>query len=556
MRNAETIDGELTFLSLPDDEQKYFVRDYGILTLHNSQASKQPLVNVYLQDMELESEKVVQMILPTISNVRIGSVWKKQRILSVFDIQNDDVKMSFRLLQTNPRPKFVFSTRGDGKLKKSYDPSSDIIQSIYTVFRSTEGVTVLIPSVELFVSAYIPETLTLLYELTNYSIDQVVKRHVKSCRPVKKGSTCLYEVEFYKHYKESTMVFLAYLACNAKTRENVSLIRANLLFDYGKANRLPDNAMHLKVLPYHPRDMDITVYGKYNEEKKIFIVKQILGYLAPSDCRVKVIERSNDKHADERELKRNFLNRDPIDGEVDVMDDREAGWGGGAKYITSGVRANTMAGSIFRVQKKGSVPISYNNQEKTTPEGVAITLPSARKESEHIGVLVPVSEESEEKKDKSDHIENLLSALKNVDANHHFIDDDLNRFSDVAYCHLRVTKTFDGRKSSWARIKKRPRNLILCEISVPGGYIYIVDIERKKTEKYAGIAFRLAQKIDTFILSGIKDTISFNLGRFGKKVKGRKDFPVTGHTLFYHSGDTNVMTKRLWYLIDKLQGQE
>jgi hypothetical protein len=471
--------------------------------------------------------------------------------LSVFDIQNDDVKKTFRLVQTNPSPKFVYKTRGDGKLKKNYDPSSDIIQSIYTVFRSTEGVTVLIPSVELLVSAYIPETLTLLYELTNFSIDQVVKRHVKSCRPVKKGNTCLYEVEFHRRYKESTMVFLAYLACNAKTRENVSLIQTNLLSDYGKSN---NNAMLLQALPYHPGDMDITVYGKYDEEKKIFIVKQILGYLAPSDCRVKVIERSNDKHTGERELRRNFLNRDPIDGEVDVMDDREAGWEAGAKYITSGVRANIMAGSIFRVQKEGSVPISYNNQEKTTQEGVAITLPSAQKESEHIGALVPVSEESEENENKSDHIENLLSALKNVDENHHFIDDDLNRFSNVAYCHLRITKTFDDRKSSWARIKKRPRNLILCEISVPGGYIYIVDIERKKTEKYAGIAFRLARKIDTFILSDIKDTISFNLGRFGKKVKGRKDFPVTDHTLFYHSGDTNVMTKRLRYLIDKLQG--
>jgi len=144
----------------------------------------------------------------------------------------------------------------------------------------------------------------------------------------------------------------------------------------------------------------------------------------------------------------------------------------------------------------------------------------------------------------------LLGIIEEIREETYFLADEAIRANNMTFCTLTKKKTFKGSHSNWAFISKnKPRKLLVCEICLIDKYVYILDIERKKKDSYAGIVFSLTHRIDKVLLNQIKDTISINQGRFGGNER-RKKFPVDNYKIFRHYSDKERMKQSILSLID------
>ncbi len=548
--------------SLPMDDKEYVVKWYGLMRKNPSVHATGFLVQVVLENINTNQALTIEVRIAYLLALRIDSVWKNQKLLydRVESVKEGFVyksRRSFNLNSSKAQIMCLVQDRSKGAENKAVIPLMEYNRgrheflASYTGFVTTNGQIVLIPSLEIFVSTYVPETHTILEELLSYSnVDEdILPEHLSES-----GISDEYEyvIGLEKNHRASTSVFLAYLACNNMTRENVSKIRSNII---NSDTTLSLHGIDYKIpamFPYHPSTFSISASGVHTKNDRVFWVSTIDSYSLPDDNDV-IVLTNEEKVVDqadkpEKEYKKTLPNTDPINHDVELNNSIDAGTRAGIKYIKA--RIDIRGIDKVRTQSKRSSTRSnattqYIAKEQTEAISAAASELTGQVESENVSGVDFRPDRSEYPIDSV--MKSIIDAIDLLKVDRFFLNNDCLRAREVQFCELE-----GGGEYSWATINKRPRQLLVCEILLNGKYLYILDIERYwSSESYKGIAFYRDVKLDEDLLHCIIKDTRKNEGVFSNQNKDRVTFPVEGYILFNHRGEDHHMNSYIESLVKR-----
>ena len=557
----------ITISSFPQDDEEYIIKNFGLIRKNPSPNASVYLVEVCMESLRTGKKLSTETILTHLLLVRIGSVWKNQKRIHEYyhketaGFEVRDLSLSLRSSEKR-LIKVLTRNQATGK-KRVIDLENSVrngneVMSTFTVFETHDGLQIFIPSLEILLSAYTPETHSILHDIITLPIDDVVNKHLKDCIVGGKNN-CVYSPVFVNNYAISTKFFLAYLSCNSATRKNVSKIRSSL--SNNQTMRGKQQYSFLEVFPYHPDNFDIEVIGLYDKTKRRFWVHQIKKYSLPRHYLIDIQNQEKDEQdGTPRNIQRKINNDKTVEEDIPFIDDVDAGRNAGKKYIKSHVSVDI---PWERVRKNdpatNEVTVLAGVVAHVEPEAVSASPLSGQKDSRPIA---RVDHRYSEDHNKKGHLESLLISIKDLQKDIYFLADDGDRKSEITFCSLPKKKTFKGGYSNWAAYtKNQQRKLLVCEICWEDKFVYILDIQRKNKEAYSGIIFSLKSNMDSALLKQIRETISINQGRFervkkrefqggqeGKRTK-RMNFPVDHYKTFSHYTNEAKMRKYIHSLV-------
>ena len=550
--------------SFPKDDKEYLVKRYELIRENPSVRASGFMVQVLLKDLASSGELRINILIGHCIIVKIGSVWKNQRLIKIFEpLQNTRLKLfnkrDFRLsMERDVEIEYLVEDPKTGHnktiRKSEFNGETYRLLSVFTVFKIKNGISVAIPSLEIFIATYAVQTYSLLYELMGLPIDEVLHKHVLEYAIEEEKGNKVYFLETRDNHYMSTRIFLAYLACDTKTREHVSKIKSSLEKNKVVISNIAYSAM--EVLPYHPEQYNIVASGYYDESKKRFWVHQINEYDMPGEAIYKgyEIEDKSDKKPAKGKSK-SYANYEEITDDVGITDDEDAGWGAGAKYIISPVVMNKDQSKISskpRKRKKDSSGKTIKKEEEI--ENVSASPISGQAGSDKTGTIrIEEKANNNLDTDREEALANipLIKAIKEIKEEVCYLDNRCNRHNEISYCTLKNGKSYNTDRSRWAKSSgAKYRRLLVCEIAQTNSFVYFLDIERRKSDSYLAIMFRLSDGITLVQLDEIRGRISYNKGVFGGKDKKRKEFPIEKLVAFKHSGEADVMAERIEKLMN------
>lgn len=294
--------------NLPQNNNFYLIWKYGAaVKLENS--SKVPNIQVVLKKVNIYDrtfcndchDLIVYLPMHELDEVRIGSVWKYQeKVLDKWGnykkLVYESGKEFFFNFEKNP-PKSILFNEFFNSLNNSLSNVYPIhIQDLekkrllflnktkYVKLIDNNNLSILIPAMELFVSAYAPESKDIKRRLLNYHLDEAINEFIDD-KNTKLLNNC-YQVGLYKKMENSNMKFLAYAKFNSISRARIKSLYLSLEFDEGDteggyAVRYPN------VLPYHPTNLIISSADGIWLNNKTFLIHRINIVKSPNDIHVK-----------------------------------------------------------------------------------------------------------------------------------------------------------------------------------------------------------------------------------------------------------------------------
>lgn len=565
---------------LPLDSHLYVVKNYGPEIHNNSLANDIPLIKVYLERIEGEKltnhEEKRDIALPELVKVRIGTLWRNQvqqeSYWEEFKNYEEELRLSFDL-EESPAQSIIFAKDTDGTTPKltsiPFDTDhillvnnkSKLYHSTFTEMKSEQGHTVIVPSIELFISTYLPRNKLIRNELILNSIDVVLQNHLVDYH----CSEDEYTIVVDKVLEKETLTFLAYLACNKKTRANVSKIWSSLAID----NVLEEK--HPVVLPYHPKKLSFRGSGIWLD-KETFFVQRIYAPKPPDEISIKVQKRGiaavtpddkkkNDVGNEETDIPQPTppLNEKSVDKDTKISHGKNPGRAAGTKYVVSEVSPDNddldlqIEDIIIHVNDKQH----YNySQEEEEAEGASSGKLKGDKGSKKIARTHYVIEANPERLPLMKEIEDALQKLmdENKILNLQYIDDNTDEHGTLLYCSFNENHINLNDNKFWASgyvkgsgIKKSKagyRKLLIVKITLEGiSPFYLLEIDRKvKSDSFYGVFFNTGNEpLSMELLEDIKYVLASNRGRFdGKEIK---PFPVDKAAKFRHQKES--MKQRL-----------
>lgn len=286
---------------LPDDNIKRVVYAHGGI-LFNSINTSSPLVEVLFVEVE-NSDGVEQLTgrhfvkkisISDIDSVKYGAQYIGNRAIDErwtgFQDYTQGVSFNFNFEQSQPDT-IRFKDRkanGDYYIKynklsfgmlSSSEKRATFLDSKLTRLVSDEGVTVLIPSLEVLVSILVPVEKVLRSQLFTYPLDDIINFYLNDYYVDYEDK--IYALDFKNRMKNrSSAAFLAYLAMNNVSRSRLSKISMSVF------EGSPNQVKHPEVLPYHPTNLSITVDGMWIDEDTFFCFR-VNKVELPSDFKIK-----------------------------------------------------------------------------------------------------------------------------------------------------------------------------------------------------------------------------------------------------------------------------
>lgn len=290
MKNSK--DNLIEIESFPVDDKTYVVINYGGFIKNYSFAIDIPLVNVSLGvviDGVLIKDAITILVgLPELSTVRIGTMWKnRQRIDTYWNKYNsyeELMPLSFDL-EESPAECIIYK-KAEGKkglteinLSKNesleLEFNNEIYGSTFVKFKSKDNIDFIVPSIELLMSTYLPRNKLIRNEIVLKSVDTVIQNYINDYSVVDE----IYNINIDKSLEIETMYFLAYIACNKKSKSNISKIWSNLECSTSDKIKYPF------ILPYHPKVISFKATGIWIE-KNLFYIQRIYEPQVPSEINV------------------------------------------------------------------------------------------------------------------------------------------------------------------------------------------------------------------------------------------------------------------------------
>lgn len=592
----KNITENIPFKNLPDNDNYYLVLNYGAAVKLKNE-SLIPNIQVILRKVDIVNQNfiksshdiIVYLPMPELDEVRIGSVWKKrEKILEEWKFFDDfeymeDVDFNFDFI-INPPQIVKFNERIDSlddSLSNMYKidfQKSDqykipyFNKTNYTKLISDDNITVLIPCIELFVSAYTPERKQIKERLLQFNVDEAIHEFINLENS--KIENQEYYIGLNKKMEDSNIKFLAYAKFNKTSRKRISYLSSSLEFDEGD---IIDKcqARYPIVLPYHPIHLFITSDGLWLNEKT-FLVQRIYIISIPSDITVRaVIERKIYK-VEKKFFKPEKKESKPKIVENEVENEEENGRNNSEKIDIIGINSNKQpkrrsSHSRLKTQvstideNKPKIEILDKEEKKTefiedvnAKDNKEINIQNNQEVIKVKGKDAENVDGSDAEKlssgDNSKQIKNILShcddktnilfnqiteifnifKMEGFIVDYKFLDKNFNKsaeFSKTTFYETLLNNGFVEKdlQDNWYILRLRENNelkelgyreYILIEIELVDMYCYLLEIGKKESESsYLGVIFgdSAFNRFSSKNLSEILKKIVENEGNYSKK---------------------------------------
>ena len=178
---------------LPLDNKTYVILSYKGILKNYGFSIDIPIVAITLgliQDNELIKNVLTCIVgMPELSIVRIGTMWKNQTRLdgywNKYDGYVEDMQLTFDL-EKIPASTSRYKKKNNTLQLSDFDEQDnlqdlnqdDYYGSTFTEFRLENGVSYIVPSIELLMSTYLPRNKLIRNELLLHSIDTIITNYV------------------------------------------------------------------------------------------------------------------------------------------------------------------------------------------------------------------------------------------------------------------------------------------------------------------------------------------------------------------------------------------
>jgi len=530
--------------NFPKDEKLRVVWAYGAV-YKNTGTTKVPEIYVMLREIESsgmlsEKRKVFRKIsVAQIDTVRYMTIWKGDRRTTEswksfenncyaenleFSLDtNTAIPIRFKDLKLNST--FTYFPPYRYKIDNINNPKDywKFVNATFTKMETNNGITVIVPSMELLTSTYTPQEQQIRYKLIQKNLDNVLDEYIKNSST--DGHE--YKIELYENKNESNIAFLAYAKFNLISRKRILKLYSSLGGSYPNSEKYPI------VLPYHPLDLALKGDGIWLD-KKTFFMFRINEYSLPTENNVESYGEDFEFEIDESKRKTNSYTRVPQnldDNEIPITNEHNPHRRNASQHIISEVRVlNPNNGSIKHKRQK--LNILVNTDIKLDVENIENIdyISSAQsdetKDSKNIGGII-VDEQDKSHLKQSEVLRMVIESLEymrdnkidisdGTDAlyvvNILFVDEECkSHTSQVATQFLRILKGAKKETNTWVKKNKRKdnkniflgyRNYMLLEILLSNGKsAYLFEIDRKdENESFLGMMFSIGGKIYNDIL--------------------------------------------------------
>ena len=589
----------LPYQKLPGNDDYYLVLNYGAaIKLKNE--SQIPNIQVVLRKVDIVSQTfiknshdiIVYLPIPELDAVRIGSIWKKrERVLEKWrNFDNfkyiEDINFNFDFTVNSPE-----ILKFDEKIDSLEDSLSNIYKinfqkseqykipyfnkTNYTKLISDTGITVLIPAIELFVSAYTPEHKLIKQRLLQFNIDKAIEDFINLDNS--KVENQEYHIGLHKKMEDSNIKFLAYAKFNNITRKRISHLSTSL--EFNELERIDGCQVRYPiVLPYHPIHLFISSDGLWLDEKT-FLVQRIYTISIPSDITVKAVIEGKTYKIEKKLFKSEEIESKPkiVENEEENQDNENSKNPVEFTNIT-GIDSNKQPRKRISLHRlKTQVNTIDENKPKVeilNKEEKRIELTEDARAEDNKQVNIQNNEEVPKAKEKnienidgsdavklpsgnnSKQIEYLLShrdletnilfnqiiEILNIFKNEKFIIEykfldknfkRLTEFYQTTFYDTLFNNGFDKKdlEDNWYILRQREygelkelgyREYLLMEIELIDKYCYLLEIGKKESENpYLGVFFGNTNfnKLSSGNLVEILKKIVGNHGNYSKKDK-------------------------------------
>jgi len=294
---------------LPKDKKKRIVLASGAI-FYNNINSAIPLVEVLLVEVKLVNDKeelsdkifIAEIGIPQLDSVRFGTVFVGERrtkqVWTDFNGYKENISFSFDFREHAPSTIHYGAKKQDGKyyinpykfsfsMIKNTEVKSRFLNSKLTKLMTYNGVSVLIPSLEVLTSLITPAEQSIRSKLIMLPMDNIVTEYLKNYEFDSENKE--YKIQYYeKSKKESNAAFLAYLSMNSIARGRISKIH-----DSVKLGKIYERK-HPIVLPYHPTVLNMSADGIWMDNKT-FLCLRIRHMDPPRDYKITEIQEVEKK---------------------------------------------------------------------------------------------------------------------------------------------------------------------------------------------------------------------------------------------------------------------
>ena len=547
---------------LPADDNLYIVTNYGGFVKNHSFATDIPLVNVHLgiieNDKIINRHYVTALVgLPELSVVRIGSLWKQGKSADVHWNKEVNYKenLSLNLNLEEYEPKCIvykyegekinsFSDLEEVNLATFAEISTNSTEKIYgssfVKFNADNGKIYIVPSIELLMSTFVPRNKLIRNQLILNPLQNLIKNYIVNYSI----NDNQYNIEIEKVLEKETMIFLAYMCCDKKTKSILSKIWTSL------ESTNHSNIKHPYILPYHTKTISFRASGIWIN-KNLFFIQRIDNPKPPNDMKVKVkcyktIGKNEDfKNNEIGELddEKQFstpINQNKINETTKITAKKNPSRTSGIKYIVSEVSPDNndidcdIDEEITIVDNN-----SFNSYSKNDVkiDGASSGKFSGQQGSQKIARTAYIVEENPiEINEIKEITDTLLSFIDTRTIQKLvFIDDHANEHNNLVYMsfnahHIQLNDNkfwASGYKKGSGISKKKSgyRKLLLVKFDIEGkNPLYLLEIIRKAdSDAFYGLIFQTVHELKFSDLETIKYVIASNKGHF--KGENLRPFP-------------------------------
>ncbi len=554
--------------SFPKDDKLRVIWAYGAV-YKNTGTTRVPEIYVMLKEIDnngvLSKTQIFRRIsVAQIDIVRYMTIWRGNRRTTEFWKSFDDNHVDNILfsLDADTASSISFTEKRIDSNYGYFPPYRYKIDNIsspkdyyrfanstFTKIEAFNGTTVIVPSMELLTSTYVPQEQQIRYKLIQKNLDDVLDEYIKSSST--DGSK--YMVELYESKNESNIAFLAYAKFNLVTRQRLKKLRASIETGSLYPERYP------VVLPYHPSELSLQGDGIWLDQETFFMFR-VNQYSLPIDNEIESFTQELEFETDESKIEHKSYTRVPQnleDNEIPVTNEHNPHSRNASQHIISEVGVlNQNNGSIkhrrdvLNISTNTDVSIDYENTENI--ENISSAESDQAGDSKNTAniiideqdksylrqseVLRMVIEALEYMRDSAIDISDDESGLYVVDIL--FVDEECRlHTAQMATQFSRVLKKAKKETTLWVKKRKIQdhktiflgyRNYLLIKVKLSNGkHAYLFEIDRKdENESFLGMMFSFGSEIYNEVLVDLLYKVMDELGVV-KKVKLPGIKPIT-----------------------------
>ena len=553
--------------SFPKDDKLRVIWAYGAV-YKNTGTTRVPEIYVMLKEIDRNGVLSATQIFRRISVgqldiVRYMTIWKGNRRTTKFWKSFDDnhVENILFSLDTDTATSISFTEKRIDSDYSYFPPYRYWINNIdnpkdyysfanatFTKIEAFDGTTVIVPSMELLTSTYVPQEQQIRYKLIQKDLDDVLDEYIKSSST--DGSK--YRVELYESKNESNIAFLAYAKFNLVTRQRLKKLRASL----EKRSDFPER--YPVVLPYHPSELYLQGDGIWLDQETFFMFR-VNQYSLPIDNEIESFTQELEFETDESKKEHKSYTRVPQnldDNEIPITNEHNPHSRNASQHIISEVGVlNPNNGSIkhrrdvLNISTNTDISIDYENTENV--ENISSAESDQAGDSKNTANII-IDEQDKSYLRQSEVLRMVIEALEYMRDNAIDISDDESGLHVVNIlfideeCKLhtaqmatqfsRVLKKAKKETTLWVKKRKIQdhktiflgyRNYLLIKVILSNGkYAYLFEIDRKEQESFLGMMFGTGGEIYSEMLVDLLYKVMEEQGVV-KKVKLRGIKPIT-----------------------------